>query len=489
MSDQEHSQDVEFIEVAHHLDETIENRPVEADTVLQLIAKCRYGRDDLLKLLRGIQAIIKTIAPDLDTSASSDSDFVQSDGKRKLRDDINPSEQPASLKKGKPEDALPNSQASQINFQDIPIKSQNLQFSQSSPSTSQIQSSGVDSKTPAQSSGQISSQQVAEAINAVKPPTKPPAIIIRSNQGWTSTRRYLLDNNISFKSVFNTSHGNKIQTPSMDMYRKALKLLREKDLQHYTFLPAEERDLHVVIRGSGMELSPEEVKEFLTAKGFKPIKIMRMVHPIDRVPMPLILVILPKDAKGREIYNIKDIWDITVSVEPLNRSPVVGQCRRCLLFGHNHTQCFAEQKCKHCGDSHDFTACPAKNGPKKCANCGGPHRASFRGCNRAPAKRIFQSQSGQPPPRVPATVPAKNKIHFPHLPHSQRSQTQTPSQQPSQPQKPTAAQVLKRGTNKPNIQPTRNNNATSQQILQQMQATMQSMTAMFASMCQLLGNQ
>ena len=100
MSDSPNSEEPEFMEQAHHLDETIENRPVEADTILQLISKCRYGRDDLLKLLRGIQTIIKQIAPDLDVSTSSDSDFIQGeDRKRKIKENKDRPDQLASLKR------------------------------------------------------------------------------------------------------------------------------------------------------------------------------------------------------------------------------------------------------------------------------------------------------------------------------------------------------------------------------------------------------
>ena len=483
------SESPEFMEEEHPLDETIQNRPVDADTVLQLISKCRYGRDDLLKLLRGIQTIIRQIAPDLNESNSSDSDFTTEGGKRRLKENL-ASEQESTNKKGKPEDPSISQTTSQISqFQDLPLDSQNLQFSQYS--TSQIQNSGANSTAPAQSSGQITSQQVSEAVkNATKSNTKPPAIIIRSNQNWTATRKFLMDNNIAYKSVFNTSHGNKIQTPDMETYRKALKLLRERDLQHYTFLPAEERDLHVVIRGSGMELSPEDVDEFLKAKGFSPIKIIRMVHPIDRTQMPLLLVILPKDAKGREIYNIKEIWDINVSVEPLQRSPVVGQCRRCLLFGHNHTQCFAAYKCKHCAGDHSFSDCPAKDGPKKCANCHLDHRASFRGCKRAPARRFIPSQGGPQPRRAPAPAPSFNTRSFPNLPNSQISASQPTSYQHKQPPRATAAQALKKGLNNPPNQTRQNIPNTqidNQLLLQQMQATMQNMAAMFASMCKLFG--
>ncbi|GBM68764.1 hypothetical protein AVEN_97900-1 [Araneus ventricosus] len=44
-------------------------------------------------------------------------------------------------------------------------------------------------------------------------------------------------------------------------------------------------------------------------------------------------------------------------------------------------------KCVICDESHDSRTCPKKNleNPiRKCANCGGPHTASYRGCPKHP---------------------------------------------------------------------------------------------------------
>ena len=306
----------------------------------------------------------------------------------------------------------------------------------------------------------------------------------------------LTDNEITFKTAICSTVGIKIQIPSMEVYRKTLRLLRQEDnfIQHHTFLPAEERDLHVVVRGTGFELPPEEVFQNLQALGFQPIKIMRMRHPITKAEMPLLLVILPKNAKSREIYNLKHICDIVIKVEALGISPVVGQCRRCLLFGHNHTQCFADYRCRHCAGNHEITTCPNINGPKKCANCGANHRASFRGCDRAPIKRPPPTLGSQAPPRAP--VPSlRNTKTFPSLPSSSQPaarNTQHPQNAPfssSQPSRPSAAQVLKRGVNTQNKNQTSSNLNNQHQLLQQMQATMQSMAAMFTNMCQIMSNQ
>ena len=303
-----------------------------------------------------------------------------------------------------------------------------------------------------------------------------------------------IDNEIQFKSASCSTVGIKIYTPSMDIYRKTLRLLRDRDqvIKHHTFLPAEDRDLHVVIRGTGFEYPPETIHQFLQELGFNPIKILRMRHPITRAEMPLLLAILPKNAKSREIYNLKEIYNIIIHVEALRISPVVGQCRRCLLYGHNHTQCFADYRCKHCAGDHDFNSCPLTENPKKCCNCGGNHRANYRGCKRAPNKRIPAADNSQPHIRRP-TVPVNNARNFPSFQSSsQPSGQRIPFSQntpypASQPVRPTSAEVLKRGTN--NQIKKQSSPQNQQQLLHQMQATMQSMASMFANMCEILSNQ
>ncbi|GBL98548.1 hypothetical protein AVEN_111656-1 [Araneus ventricosus] len=44
-------------------------------------------------------------------------------------------------------------------------------------------------------------------------------------------------------------------------------------------------------------------------------------------------------------------------------------------------------KCVLCAEEHDSRTCPNKRNPEftpKCANCGGPHTASYRGCPNFP---------------------------------------------------------------------------------------------------------
>ena len=58
----------------------------------------------------------------------------------------------------------------------------------------------------------------------------------------------------------------------------------------------------------------------------------------------------------------------------------VTQCFNCQSFGHSAKNCRPKQ-CLICGESHSHKGCPNKEARKpECANCKGPHVASYKGC-------------------------------------------------------------------------------------------------------------
>ena len=71
------------------------------------------------------------------------------------------------------------------------------------------------------------------------------------------------------------------------------------------------------------------------------------------------------------IYKVEEFW-----------SPVsVQQCWNCQNFGHLAKTCESKTKSLICGESHHHKACPKREKKQpKCANCKGPHVASYRGC-------------------------------------------------------------------------------------------------------------
>ena len=56
------------------------------------------------------------------------------------------------------------------------------------------------------------------------------------------------------------------------------------------------------------------------------------------------------------------------------------QCYNCQCFGHSAKTCRSKQKCLICGQNHSHKECPSRESRKPtCANCSGPHVASYKG--------------------------------------------------------------------------------------------------------------
>jgi hypothetical protein len=95
-----------------------------------------------------------------------------------------------------------------------------------------------------------------------------------------------------------------------------------------------------------------------------------------RVPATSIWVVF----EGRELPNKMKIGYIAYSVRPYSFPPL--QCYCCQRYGHSADGCTSKRRCLVCAGEHHYKECTSKQ--PKCANCGGPHKANFPECDRAP---------------------------------------------------------------------------------------------------------
>lgn len=115
-----------------------------------------------------------------------------------------------------------------------------------------------------------------------------------------------------------------------------------------------------------------------------------------------------------------------VQVKRYADKPPVMQCSRCWEFGHTRSRCKQKERCRICGKddhneaTHICTECPPASGNGDdidmdasahlqhnndycCANCNGPHSATFRNCairgRVAGTTKSKPSKGGNPPAR------------------------------------------------------------------------------------------
>ncbi|GBN49945.1 hypothetical protein AVEN_105713-1 [Araneus ventricosus] len=87
-----------------------------------------------------------------------------------------------------------------------------------------------------------------------------------------------------------------------------------------------------------------------------------------------------------EIYKLDTLCYHFISVEEY-RSRLHYQCFNCQRWNHGSNGCKLNPRCVVCSENHPSKECPLKgqtSNTPKCANCNGPHIASYRGCPRYP---------------------------------------------------------------------------------------------------------
>jgi hypothetical protein len=117
-----------------------------------------------------------------------------------------------------------------------------------------------------------------------------------------------------------------------------------------------------------------------TCSSSKFVKMERLCKSVDgnRVPSTSVRVVF----EGHELPTRMKIGYLSYSIRAYEFPPL--QCYHCQRFGHSAKGCTCKIRCLVCSEEHHFSKCTSK--VPKCANCGGPHKANFPHCVRAPRR-------------------------------------------------------------------------------------------------------
>lgn len=171
-------------------------------------------------------------------------------------------------------------------------------------------------------------------------------------------------------------------TESPDDFRTLVKVLKENEIEFFTYQLQEEKEFMTVIKGVPTAIDTEEVKESLEEQGIRVNKVTRMGN--SKRKLPLVIVNAPKEEDSKEIYKIKQVANMAVTVVPKYRPAESRQCYRCQRFGHIAYRCNYERRCLKCAENHISSTCNTKT--PKCANCKGNHMASNWDCEHHPRR-------------------------------------------------------------------------------------------------------
>ncbi|XP_076367198.1 uncharacterized protein LOC143255424 [Tachypleus tridentatus] len=132
----------------------------------------------------------------------------------------------------------------------------------------------------------------------------------------------------------------------------------------------------VVIRGL-------EIQEELISQGIQATNIERIKSAKTGLPTPLVRISLNDIVLADKLINNGiTMWFLKLPVEESKQPAAVTVLQRfnCQKFGHALAACKATPRCVRCSGTHIVTECPKNREETCCANCGGPHAASYRSC-------------------------------------------------------------------------------------------------------------
>jgi hypothetical protein len=282
------------------------------------------------------------------------------------------------------------------------------------------QSSGPDREPPSEVPRKVKKTKMAQTPQDSQPAPKvagnqPPAankippIIVRDASKWSGLAQAITHRRINFSKAETCVDGIRVNPVTVDDFRALTRLLEERRVSFHSFALPEAKTLRAVLRTVPVEISLDDIKSDLVDQVLASIKVTRMISGRSKLPLPLVLVEVPKD-KG-QIFDWRTVCHLRISVERPHKKGSTAQCHRCQKFHHSQKNCHALAKCVKCGEGHESKDCKKfKEIPARCANCGGGHTASYRGCPRFPRGYLGNKpQPGQNSNRAPASSQASSR--------------------------------------------------------------------------------
>lgn len=174
----------------------------------------------------------------------------------------------------------------------------------------------------------------------------------------------------------------KIQIFTADSYRAVTKELRARNTEMHSYQFKKDRAFRVLLKGMHPSTDTDEITRELEKLGHTVQSIANVKHRTTKRPLPMFYVNLQKKDNNKMIYQITRLMHCVIEFQAPYAKKELPQCTRCQSFGHTKSFCLRKPRCVKCQLSHLSSECPRKvrDDEVRCANCGGPHPANYRGC-------------------------------------------------------------------------------------------------------------
>ncbi|CAK9815586.1 Nucleic-acid-binding protein from mobile element jockey [Anthophora plagiata] len=121
----------------------------------------------------------------------------------------------------------------------------------------------------------------------------------------------------------------KILPKNPGAYRKAVKILTNLNARFNTFQLKQERAYRIVIRHIHHSADLNQLKEELSALGPEVTNINNIRHVKTHQPLSLFYVDLKQKHNNKDVFQITQLMNCIVEIEPPHKKREIVQCRRC----------------------------------------------------------------------------------------------------------------------------------------------------------------
>lgn len=182
-------------------------------------------------------------------------------------------------------------------------------------------------------------------------------------------------------SIRKISIGYKLFCENQYDYDNAIKQLKEKNMEFFSYTSKNNRPYKVVLSGLD-KIEPEKVKTGLLKLGLKCLEVKIVCRKFDNNRETIFYIVYLRKGSTNitELRNnIKSINYIRIKWSYQSKIPnKVTQCYNCQMFGHGAYNCNIKTFCSNCAGDHETSK--RTSSIVKCANCRGDHKSTSKDC-------------------------------------------------------------------------------------------------------------
>lgn len=251
----------------------------------------------------------------------------------------------------------------------------------------------IEDKRNQPKSQQLEKKDKSEPI--IKKVSVPPPIIVDEinnyNDFFDIIKQNIPDGSLSIKVLHQNSI--KINVSNEEAYRKVIETLHQGQFIYHTYENKQQRPIRVMIKNLHHSCSTTRIIDDLLAKNFPAIEAMNKRSWRKKMPLDMFIVSFSPDIDVEKIYKITGILGCKVQIEPLRKSKLIPQCKKCQAYGHTQKYCSKNPRCVKCAGNHLTATCilPRKS-KARCVHCGEQHPASYRGCIIAKEMQMIKNK-------------------------------------------------------------------------------------------------